>query len=412
MDDDTFQRLFLFTFYAERDMYSLPKGYIDKLIPFLKKNHEIISKEAIPKLKRDLTFQKELRPEQVQLLAKWGGGSGMVVARAGFGKTVVASKLIETYGVRTLILVPTIRILQQWKESLNTFLDCRPGIIASGVFDYDKDIVVASHKSLLKADKLDLVKKRFGLILVDECHKAPAPKLMSIINSMYAKYRIGFTATPYRKDLKHFHLEGIFGNTVIEHKSDYIKAKVNILQTDFIFPFGGMSDYNDALSSIARNQEFNSLVVNTIKSLYEKGRHIIVVTPRLEHIEVLMKKLTVPCGHIVSEKNQNDRDCNTDLLNSVFTEDRSVLFGTNGLVGTGFDLAVLDTLILPYSFNNKGELLQIVGRIERQYPDKLSPQVFHFFFKNRLITANQQTNTLGFYKELGHDVYIDSSSLS
>ena len=167
-----------------------------------------------------------------------------------------------------------------------------------------------------------------------------------------------------------------------------------------------MSDYNDALASITRNTDFNALVAKHITEEYNKGRYIIVVTPRLEHIQAIMNCLDIPCGHIVSETNSQDKADNTTLLNSVFTDDRTVLFGTNGLVGTGFDLAILDTMVLPYSFNNKGELLQIVGRVERKYPDKNTPKVLHFFFNNRMITANQQRNTLDYYKELGHDIYI------
>jgi superfamily II DNA or RNA helicase len=60
------------------------------------------------------------RSYQVEALTAWqrNYGRGVVVLPTGAGKTVVALMAIERLAARTLIVVPTIELLAQWRRAL------------------------------------------------------------------------------------------------------------------------------------------------------------------------------------------------------------------------------------------------------------------------------------------------------
>jgi superfamily II DNA or RNA helicase len=60
------------------------------------------------------------RSYQVEALTAWqrSNGRGVVVLPTGAGKTVVALMAIERLAARTLIVVPTIELLAQWRRAL------------------------------------------------------------------------------------------------------------------------------------------------------------------------------------------------------------------------------------------------------------------------------------------------------
>ena len=62
----------------------------------------------------------EPRAYQQAALRSWidAGGRGMVVLPTGAGKTVLALMAVAHAGLRTLVVVPTIELLHQWRDAL------------------------------------------------------------------------------------------------------------------------------------------------------------------------------------------------------------------------------------------------------------------------------------------------------
>ena len=72
----------------------------------------------------DVSFNGTLRPEQVPAAdALLEHHIGVLSATTAFGKTVVGAYLIGERKVNTLILVHSSALLEQWKTSLEQFLD-------------------------------------------------------------------------------------------------------------------------------------------------------------------------------------------------------------------------------------------------------------------------------------------------
>ncbi len=54
--------------------------------------------------------------------------------------------------------------------------------------------------SLLKNGEVLPEIKQYGMVIMDECHHAPAPRNERVLNEVNAYYVYGLTATPYRDD--------------------------------------------------------------------------------------------------------------------------------------------------------------------------------------------------------------------
>lgn len=131
---------------------------------------------------------------------------GVLSATTAFGKTVVATWIIAARKVNTLILVHRKQLMDQWRERLAAFLDMPVksiGQIGGGkdkpTFFIDVGIIQSmSRKGIVK----DFISE-YGQIIIDECHHISAFSFEQILKQAKARYVLGLTATPIRKDGHH-----------------------------------------------------------------------------------------------------------------------------------------------------------------------------------------------------------------
>ena len=155
------------------------------------------------------------RPYQRDALRRWldNGGRGVVVLPTGAGKTVVAFMALEQAPVRTLVIVPTIDLLRQW----------RVGLIEKAGLPADQVGVVGGGERSPKAvtvmtyDSAAMPRRSlsdYGLLIVDEVHHLPAPTYRAIAAKAAAPWRLGLSATPERSDGGHRDLAELIGAEV------------------------------------------------------------------------------------------------------------------------------------------------------------------------------------------------------
>jgi superfamily II DNA or RNA helicase len=180
--------------------------------------------EERPALPFETSLQLEPRPYQEEALTRWlaEGSAGVVVLPTGAGKTLVAAMAIHETGLWTLAVVPTLDLLQQWRNALISALDLSPGAVDGsttsemiGVFGGgEKDIrpitIITYDSAALYPREL----RRFGLLIFDECHHLPAPTYRLIAESAFTPLRLGLSATPERSDMAHVDLDGLIGPEV------------------------------------------------------------------------------------------------------------------------------------------------------------------------------------------------------
>ena len=165
----------------------------------------------------------EPRDYQQEALAAWRANDrrGSVVLPTGSGKTFLAVRAIADAGVSTLVVVPTIDLMNQWHATLtNAFGDQLPdgiGVLGGGSHNVT-NITVTTYDSAYRY--INEYGDQFGLLVVDEVHHLPAPTYQQIPEMTIAPYRLGLTATYERADGQHEELEDLLGTVVYRETVD------------------------------------------------------------------------------------------------------------------------------------------------------------------------------------------------
>ncbi len=176
-----------------------------------------------PSLPADLNSAYQLRPYQAEAIADWqatdrwrgvagqSAPAGVLEFPTGSGKTVIALKAIEALGVSTLVVVPTIDLLEQWRAELSDEFDLPVGQFGGGKQQREALTVSTYDSAYLKADT---VGNRFGFVIFDEVHHLGGEGYQEIARLLAAPARLGLTATFERPDGAHEHIEEILGAVV------------------------------------------------------------------------------------------------------------------------------------------------------------------------------------------------------
>lgn len=138
-------------------------------------------------------------PYQREALAAWAAHRfrGVVVLPTGAGKTYVATMAIAGRQRSTLVVVPTLDLLNQWYDILAAAFARKIGVLGGGYHEIE-DITVTTYDSAhLHMDRLGA---RFGLVVFDECHHLPSDAYKLAARMSIAPFRLGLTATPERTD--------------------------------------------------------------------------------------------------------------------------------------------------------------------------------------------------------------------
>jgi superfamily II DNA or RNA helicase len=183
------------------------------------------------------TLTVKPRIYQTEALVAWlkRAGRGVVVLPTGAGKTVVALMAIERLAVRTLVIVPTIELLGQWRAGICERLglpEDAVGVVGGGQRTVRDITVITFDSAAMPTRRLD----GFGLLIVDEAHHLPADHYRRIVAKVGAPYRLGLSATPERQDGRHRDLDGLIGPVVFHrlpmelvrerHIADYVERRI------------------------------------------------------------------------------------------------------------------------------------------------------------------------------------------
>ena len=169
----------------------------------------VLSLGDLPALASDY----ELRAYQREALSAWrdAGDRGVLELPTGSGKTVIALKAIEALSTPTLVVVPTIDLLDQWERELGTEFDVPVGRLGGGEQRVEPLTVSTYDSAYLRADELG---DRFELAIFDEVHHLGGEGYRDIARLLAAPARLGLTATFERPDGAHETVEELVGPVV------------------------------------------------------------------------------------------------------------------------------------------------------------------------------------------------------
>jgi superfamily II DNA or RNA helicase len=171
------------------------------------------------------------RPYQEDALAAWlaAAARGVVVLPTGAGKTVLAMMAIDRLRVRTLVVVPTIELLYQWRDAVIKQLGVAKsnvGIVGDGRRELRQITIITYASAAMPAAPI----AETGLLICDEAHHLPSPSYSNIAQRCGTPYRLGITATPERSDGAEDRLYQLLGPVVYQRSPAELAAEGHLAQ--------------------------------------------------------------------------------------------------------------------------------------------------------------------------------------
>ncbi|MHA1667342.1 MAG: DEAD/DEAH box helicase [Candidatus Heimdallarchaeaceae archaeon] len=164
---------------------------------------EVLENSALSERYRErVTVKLQLRDYQKEALFEFtkNNHQGIVILPTAAGKTVIALKAIEDLQEKTLIIVPTKNLLQQWMNYLAKYTSLTKDMIGQlgDQVREIKEITVTTYDSARL--NIPQLRKSFNFLIFDEAHHSAAKETIKVLEGLPAKHRLGLTATPERSD--------------------------------------------------------------------------------------------------------------------------------------------------------------------------------------------------------------------
>lgn len=367
----------------------LPRGCLDAVLKLLADNdiHAEIQDERFPGHKLAVRFTGTLRKDQKAAVREMlRHDIGVLCAPTAFGKTVTAAALIGRRKVSTLILVHRSTLQRQWQECLGAFLDIPEGglgLIGGGKKKPCGKIDIAVMQSLTRWDGVAELLNSYGQIIVDECHHLSAFSFEAILKQVRARYVVGLTATPMRRDGHHpiiFMQCGPVRHTAASPET--APAKLEVWSRYLSVPgIPADATIQEVFRILVNDAERNRRIADDILAAYQAGRKVLVLTERANHLPLLREMLgdeIERCFVLHGRLPKKQRMAVYTELEALEASTPRVLLATGRLIGEGFDHPPLDTLVLAMPISWKGTLQQYAGRLHRAHADKLDVRIYDY----------------------------------
>ncbi len=395
----------------------IPLGCIDDIWQIdSNKNDYIINFGIHEKLEFPKNKLKPYDYQEKAIKAMIKAKRGILQAKCGSGKSIMALEIIRRIGHKALIICHTKELLNQFKDYLTDDLGLQKGeygIIANGKVEIGSLVTVALRQTLVNVDLLKY-KFEWGTIIIDECHNiagnvAYVSQYQKILSNLASQYRYGLSATPFRADGLTKCMYSIINKVKYTIEEDeiadkIIKAKVQPIYTDFEIPefakyTDGTLDYVKLPTALAEDKNRNKLILDLLKE--NKNNYCIILSDRLVGLQLLHEQLgegLIIDGSKNTKKAKQERE---EAIEKMRNKKEHYLFATLQLAREGLDIKPLNRLFLIAPTKNKAVLIQAVGRIERKDTDKQTPIVYDFVDKDLYYQkAFKQRKTI--YKKNGN----------
>lgn len=339
-----------------------------------------------------------------------------------------------------MILLQSSALIEQWEEALKKFLIIdeeppeyetptgrkkrRKSVIGrlQGAHDSTTGIIdIAMVGSICKGGVYHKRLKKYGLVILDECHHAASDTIVDVLQEVRAKYVYGVTATPFRGDglekINYMLLGPIRYKYTSKDRAKeqgiahlvyprFTRAVAPRFVQDKMHP-------NDAYEIIRDNKDRDDLIAGDVKRCIEDGRTPVILTKYVDHSKRLYDRLVNYADKVFLLSGNNTKKEHREILlqlNQVKKEESMILVATGKLIGEGFDFPRLDTLIMATPIAWKGVVEQYAGRLNRDYEGKRSVIIYDYVDSHISMFDRMYSKRLRAYKQIGYEIYSEKES--
>jgi superfamily II DNA or RNA helicase len=278
-------------------------------------------------------------------------GGGILQIPTGGGKTRIAIAAIKTINVPTLVVVPTLDLVEQWKPQL------------------PDNAIVKTYQSLKSKKYI----QQFGLVVFDECHRVAAKTLQLIgLNLSEEAITLGLSATPMMRNDDNLKVESVIGSIIYKISlrelinEDYLVDA--LVHYHYLSPMDTtFMNYTETYHEyIIKNNERNNKIIQLAK---EAKGPVLILVKLIQHGDMLQMRLFAD-GHdsIFLNGSIKERDKKMEhkiiIATSIFDE--------------GIDIPHLETLIIAGGGKSAIQTTQRIGRVLRKFPGKSIAMVHDF----------------------------------
>jgi superfamily II DNA or RNA helicase len=371
-----------------------------------------VDQRVLPRRARKLNFLPILGAEgrtgqQEAAQAALDEEQGLVIAQPGFGKTQVALAVIAKVKTPWIVFVHTEDIFNQWVEYAQKAIpNAEIGMIQGPRWEV-KDVTIAMVQTVgqnLGTFRRDFADK-FGGVVVDEAHHAPAETWELILNACPARYRLGFTATESRADGMQPFMAHLLGPVIYRQKfSSPIPVRVVPLKTGFKFPYRGHYDWMRLQAAMERDPARNRLIAETAVRQVTKGHSTLVLSRRVKHLTNIYDQMALLdediMGGVVILTGKVPRPRRKQIMEQFRAGEIRCLLATQ-LADEALDVPILSRVILAWIGKHDGRIIQQIGRALRPHDDKTDAAIIDMVDDTVSILRKHWMERKETYKKLG-----------
>lgn len=299
-------------------------------------------------------------------------------APTGSGKTSTAIGLIARLGRSSLVVVDSGELLRQWVTRLCAELglaEADVGVLGAGRWDL-RPVTVAMRQTLAKRLPNATLEGAFGVVVVDEVHRAAATTFRGVVDQLPAFWRIGVSADETRPDKMEPLVYAVFGPVAYEVTRNELIQEGSVLDVECLLvmtPFEApwyveqravmQPDHNRLLDEMTAHEARNQIIAGIMAEENARGSQVLMLTHRVDHAKHV-RGLVTDCGLALGGvEYAGPRAAALDEMRA--RRLRSVC-GTVQSLGTGIDLPSVEVGVLATPIGNNRQLYgQIRGRLCR-----------------------------------------------
>lgn len=250
-----------------------------------------------------------------------------------------------------------------------------------------------------------------GQVIVDECHHLPAVSFERVLSQAKARYIVGLTATPQRRDGHHPITAMQLGPVrfAVDPRSHGAKRPfahtLVVRETAFKTSSEEPPGIQHLYAALAADSRRNQLILDDVIGALEQGRSPILLTERKDHLEYFAAQLSKLARHVVVLQGGMSASVRREAahqLAAITDSEERIVIATGRYIGEGFDDARLDTLFLALPVSWKGTLTQYAGRLHRLHPAKREVRIVDYVDRDVPVLFRMFQKRLRGYRSLGY----------